>query len=327
MFRYRCFKAALSGAYFIVSVLFLPWWCLAEEPQSQETGRHPTQVEYVGKFFDLEVPAENYVFIKGGLVLFGNKFGAMPKSLEEEEDCIWEQLLLSYEAHRRGIIVVQEEINNEVQNTLQADKVAFDWRKDKEAYEKWIKEKTNASSVLFENLIRHNLQIQKLREQVMESLTVTVSEKEARQEFLNEHNAISVELVEFSRKKEAQAFYVAAKANPKFWEQEKDKRPADFRRPGFVSLEFLMDIWMFPKDDLYRMIRMNIGSFYPPIHIYKGYGVCRILEVRPAETKEFKGLKDSYYAQLRERKKYAGLGEWFEGLKRQAKIIRYKKTP
>lgn len=322
MFWRRGVKFALILTYAAFSGLFCFGLLQAEE--TNQEARPDAQVKYAGRFFDIDVPAENYAFVKAGLVIFGNKFGPAPQSPEEEEGCIWEQLLLSYEAHRRGIVVNQDEIDSQVQEALAADKVSFDWKKDREAYEKWINEKTNAASVLFENLIRHNLQIQKLRQQVMESISVTVSRQDARREFLNEHNTLSLELVEFAEKKDADGFYRKAKANQLFWDEQKAGRPEDFRRPGFVSLEFLIDIWRLPRDDLYRMMKMKAGAVYPPVPIYKGYGVCKILEIRQAVAAEFKRFKEYYYDQIRQRKKYEGLGEWIEGLKRQANI---KKIP
>ena len=52
--------------------------------------------------------------------------------------------------------------------------------------------------VIFENQIRHLLQIQKLRQQVMDSITPSVSLNEAKQEFRNEYNSLSLEVVEFA---------------------------------------------------------------------------------------------------------------------------------
>jgi predicted amidophosphoribosyltransferase len=40
--------------------------------------------------------------------------------------------------------------------------------------------------------------------------------------------------------------FCKACGNQAFWEKEKRKRPLDFKRPGFVSLAFLADIWKSP---------------------------------------------------------------------------------
>ncbi len=127
-------------------------------------------------------------------------------------------------------------------------------------------------------------------------------------------------------KKEAEEFYKKAKANLKFWDEEKIKRPADFKRPGFVALEFLMDIWKIPKDAAFDMVKMKKGAIYPPAPIYKGYGVFRVLEAGQANEKEFDKFKTSYYEQIRRRKKYEGLDKWFVDLKKQANIKIYPST-
>lgn len=294
----------------------------------KEEGKKSVQageLEYVGEFLDTRVSRENYLFVQSVLAVFGNRGGLQPKTPEEQERYIWDQLLLSYEAFRRGITVEQEEIEQEVRKMLEAEKVTFDWKQDKEPYEKWVKEKTNEPVTFFENQIRHLIQLQKVNEQVMVSIEPAVSKQEAFQEFLNEHNILSVELVEFDKDEDAREFYRKAKRKPKFWEEEKAKNPKNFKRPGFVSLEFLIEIWRFPKDAAYEMMKMKAGQIYSPEPIYKGFAVFQILEPMPAVNSEFAKFKDSYYEQIRRRKKYAGLAEWFENLKKQANIKTYKK--
>jgi hypothetical protein len=152
-----------------------------------------------------------------------------------------------------------------------------------------------------------------------------VTEEEAHQEFLNEYNTLGIELVQFDEKKDAADFYRHAQEDPKFWEEEKNKRPQDFKRPGFVALEFLMDMWKLPKDAVYKMMEMEIGQIYPPTSIYKGLGVFKVLEKRPADLSQYSQLKESYYQQIKMKKKYEGFNDWLKNLKKEAKIkIRQK---
>lgn len=282
--------------------------------------------KFAGEFFGIKVPQENYFFVKGVVMVFGNKFGSTPATSEEEEKIIWDQLLLSYEAFRRGVMVSEEEVEREVARMLQAEKIGFDWKVDKEAYQRWLKDKANESPELFENQMRHMLQLQKLREQVMNGIEPPVSGKEALQEFLNEHNSLNVEIVQFAKKKDADNFYRKVKKGSKVWDEEKNRRPDDFKRMGLVSTEFLMDQWKFPKEDVYKMMAMKKGQTYPAFPIYSGYAVCRIIETRPANRKDFARFKDSYYEQIRRRKKYEGLDRWFESLKKQSNIKIYKEV-
>lgn len=280
--------------------------------------------QYIGEFFGVKVPEKNHFFIKSALTVFGNRFGAQPKNTEEEEKCVWDQLLLSFESFRRGINVSQKEVDGEVAKILQADKVGFDREKDAAAYEKWVKEKTGEPARVMEEQIRHLLQVEKLRREVMESVKASVTIKEASREFMDERSMLGVEFVRFSEKKEADKFYDSAKKNPRFWDKEKKKRPEDFKGMGAVSLVFLMDIWRFPRSAVYDMMRMKQGSIYPPAGVFEGYGVFKVLEQRAANKTDFNKSKAYYFAKVKRRKKYEGLNRWFEDLKKEANIKIYK---
>ena len=309
---------------FILAVLFsviFPNRAFSEEPLPADKKQAPA---YVGSFFDTQVSLENYYFIKGVLAIFGNKFGAPANTPREQENIVWEQLLLSYEVFRRGITVSDEEVSQEVGKIIGAEKVAFDWKKDKDAYEKWVKEKTNLAAAVFEGYLRHLIQIHKLRQKIMESVEPPVSGQEAYQEFLNENNNLGVELLQFDKLQDATAFYQKARRGPNFWEEEKKKRPEDFKRPGSVSLEFLMDLWGFDKAASYRMMKMKIGQIHPPASIYKGFGVFKILTQGQADRSRYAKVKKGYYEQIKERERAKALREWTEDLKKQANIKIYE---
>ena len=305
----------------ILLAVILPNMAFSEEPLSVE---NKGASAYAGSFFDIPVPIENYYFVKGVIAIFGNKFGPQPNTPEEQENAAWEQLLLSYEAFRRGINVSDEEVGQEVGKILGAEKAAFDWKKDKDAYEKWVKEKTNLAAAVFEGYLRHLIQIHKLRQKIMESVEPPVSGQEAYQEFLNENNNLGVELLQFDKLQDATAFYQKARRGPNFWEEEKKKRPEDFKRPGSVSLEFLMDLWGFDKAASYRMMKMKIGQIHPPASIYKGFGVFKILTQGQADRSRYAKVKKGYYEQIKERERAKALREWTEDLKKQANIKIYE---
>lgn len=280
--------------------------------------------QFAGEFFGVQVPIGNYYFVKGAIMVFGFRGGAQPTTEQELEDCVWNDLVLSYEAFRRNISVSQEEVEAEITKMLKAEKAEFDWKADKDAYTKWVKEKTNEATELFENQLKHLLQLQKLRNQVMEGIVTTATEDEAHQEFLNEYNTLGIELLQFDELKDAEDFYQKSKKDTNFWEEEKKKEPTKFKRPGFVALEFLMDMWKLPKEAVYKMMEMQVGEIYGPSPIYKGYGVFKILEKRPAKEEEYPKIKDSYYKQIQMKKKYEALNEWIKGLKQEANIKVYK---
>ena len=94
---------------FIVTVLFSALSFLDNSAAQDES-----QTVFAGRIFEAQVPLDNYLFVKGALSVFGNKFGPAPANEEEEERYVWDQLLLSYEAFRRGVTVNQEEVEEEV---------------------------------------------------------------------------------------------------------------------------------------------------------------------------------------------------------------------
>jgi hypothetical protein len=304
---------------FVLTIYFFLFYgvCVfAGEPGS-------TEQKYVGEFFDVRVPLENYLFVKSVMTVFGNRWGAQPKTSEQEEGYIWEQLLLSYEAFRRGVAVAQEETEQEITKLLEGENAGFDWKVDNQAFEKWVKEKTSEPQELFRNQVRHLLEIDKLRQQVMDAVNPLVQEKEARQEFLNENNSIGIELVQFDKQGDAFAFYKQVRTGRKFWEAEKATNPKRFKRVGTVTLQFLIDLWGFPEHELYKMLRLKNGAIYQPIPIYKGYTVACVLDKNPADLARFKKSRDYYYEKVRRRKKYDALIGWLTDLKKEAKIKVY----
>jgi hypothetical protein len=284
----------------------------------------PPADDFAGEFskYSTRVPLSNYYFVKGAISIFGTRWGAAPSTEQELEDAVWDQLVLSYEAFRREIEPKEEELNSEITKVLESEKAAFDWQKDKEAYSKWVKEKLNISVDTFQNFLKHLLQLEALRKQVMEGFKPAVTEDEAHAEFINEHNTIELELAQFDKLEDAQNYYKTMQ-DPKLWEEQNVKDPKYYKHPGFVSFEFLIFMWKVPKDDLYKMIKMDDNSIYGPTPVYKGYGVFRILKRRPAVVEDFPKYKDSYLKQVEMNKKYEMLKDWQKKLKEDAGIIVY----
>ena len=85
--------------------------------------------ELAGEFFNTPVPMANYYFAKRAVATFSAPWRGTPQTLAELEDMTWQELLLSYEAFRRNIEVAQQEVDDEIDKTLQADKVTFKWKR------------------------------------------------------------------------------------------------------------------------------------------------------------------------------------------------------
>ena len=282
------------------------------------------QEDYAGEFssWNIQVPRSNYNFVRRLLMVFGNKWGPEPQKEEEYNDCAWQQLVLSYEAFRRGIEADKAAIGEEVTKMLAAEKVTFDWKKDAKAYAEWVNKHTGESVEIFENQLSHMIQLEKLRKQVLDSFKPTVNEQEAIQKFRDEYNTLELQLVQFDELDKAKEYYKKMR-NFELWDAEAKKNPKFCQKPGFVSLEFLIAMWKIPKDDCYKMMKLPVNSIYPPTPVYKGYAVMRVLKQRPADDKEFPKLRDSYFKQVEMNKRYEEIQKWVKKLKQDAGIIEY----
>jgi hypothetical protein len=309
-----------------IFVLAFSTVCYSESLVTSIKDNQPQNPDIVGELFGVPVPVKNFYFAWGVVQVFGTRWRGVPKTTEEVEEQVWTEMLLSYETFRRNIEVSRDEIEEEIAKVLKSRKVSFDWKESPEDYAEWLQENIGAPVELFENQIEHLLKIEKLRNQVIDSIEPEVSEEEAIQEFLNEHNTLSVELIQFDELEEAEKFYQKAKNSPDFWEEKKEEKPDSFRRPGFVALEFLMHMWKFRKEDVYKMIELKKNEIYPPAPIYKGYGVFKILEIRRAVEENFPKYRESYYKQVKTQKKYKGFDQWLEDLKEEANIKIYLKS-
>ncbi len=434
----------------------------------------PAEPEMAGELFGVEVPTGNYYFAKRAVISFSAKWRGTPKDEKELEDLVWQELLFSYEAYKRKIEVNTDEIDTEIEKILKANKVEFNWRVDKQAYQDWVKQNLGVNLEVFRNQIEHLVKLEKLRKQVLDSFDPDVSEEEAYQKYLNEYNTLMVELRQFDKLEQAEEFYeqsiapvskrdtelliwhdllysheasirqikaedeevdkaiqrllynsdamfkwqeepdkykawvsekfnmpaedfkkrisqltvvdklrakIASKEEPAikeekkyqrfldknktvgiayslffdtflngeqnvltfnnlqdarefygkikreagFWEDEKRKDPKLFKIPGFVALDFLINMWGFRIEDAYKMLEKEIGTYYPPAPIYKGYGVFKILKIRRAIPDEFKDKKENYFKKVKTIKKYEAYKKWVEDLKQQANIKRYIK--
>ena len=288
-----------------------------------EQGELEENEKFAGEFFGVKVPRRNYYFVKAALRLFGNRWSPEPKTDAERENLIWEQLLLSFVAFNQNITVSEGEVYQEITKTLNAEQLGFDWRKDKEAYEKWVKERINVAPAFFENQLKHLLELEKVRKTVIESIQPEVTEEEAHQAFLKENQALSLELAQFEAEKDADEFFKKAKRNLRHWEKEERRRPKDFKRPGLVSLQFLVDLWGIPQDAVHKMMQKETAEIYPPRPIYKGYAVFKVLDKKFADETLYPSAKEGYHQRVRTQKKYDGFNRWFKKLKEEAKIKIY----
>ncbi|MBP7216665.1 MAG: hypothetical protein KBA46_05200 [Candidatus Omnitrophica bacterium] len=304
--------------------LVLSAGCMAFAFAQAENKTSDPQAQVIGTIFNAPVPVNNYYFIRSAIMVFGNRWGTQPQTPEQLDDVTWEQLVLSFEAYRRNISVSPVELALEIDRVMQSEKVNFDRTKDLKAYEKWVKEKTNEPVELFENQLRHLVQIQKLRDQVQSTIKPIVTEEATRQAFLDEQNHLDLEVAKFEYQQQAQQFFEAVKRKPDLWEETKKNKPEIFKRPGMVTIIFLMDLWKFPRNALYAMLTMDDGQLHQPEPIFEGFGVFKVLGKRPADESGFAKSKNVYFDRVAIRQRNDSMRDWLTKLKQDASIKIYK---
>jgi len=297
--------------------------CLkAAEPQEEVVqAEEIVQVErptVAGRIFDVDVSMDNYLFARAAAAVFGGSWGSPIQTPEELEERTWEDLILSYEAFRRGVVVPQEKVDEEIGKLLKAEKVAFDWKQDRPAFEAWVKGRVGEPAVLFENQLKHLIQLKMLRDEVRESFEPEVSEEEALAKYITEYNSLELQMVRFDTLAEAEAYAAKVKKQPKVWERDfkRNEKNKDYiKTTGFVSFEWLLDAWKVPRNDLDAMLKLEGGAFYGPTPLYKGYAVHKVLQKRPAVPEEFdEKKKEQYLERVKTIKQFKELEKWQEQL-------------
>ena len=278
----------------------------------------PPTNRIVGYIFGIPVPAGNYYFAK----LVSRRFPrpweerASPEDLERS---IWEALILHYEAFRQGITLSEEQLEERINGVLSSQQQSFTRHGDPAAYATWVKETVGEDVELFENQMRYLFTVDLLKERMRESFAVTVTEDEMQQEFLNEHHHIAGEMVVFDAREEADAFYQKVR-EPAQWEAMKAKGDPAVRPVSMMTLEAYIDLWAVPKEQIYALHALELGSIAPPMPFGKQWCVYRLLDKRTGDLKDFPAKRESYVKQLQMKKQYARLTQWNEELKASAKL-------
>ncbi|MBI4845535.1 MAG: hypothetical protein HY810_03560 [Candidatus Omnitrophica bacterium] len=198
-------------------------------------------------------------------------------------------------------------------------------------------ENLGISEEAFKKLIKNLAKIDKLVQKAALKEEPGIDEDKTYEKFLNEYKSIPLaywnflniyakdneDILTFEALAAAKDFYQRIKREAGFWDDRKREDPKEFKRPGFVALDFLLNMWGFDRKAAYEMLDKELNTYYPPATIYKGYGVFKILKIRKADPAEFEKRKEYYYGRVKEIKKYKQYNDWVEKLKAEANIKRY----
>ncbi len=283
-----------------------------------QSGAAPGQ-EIPGEIFGVPVSMGNYYFAKRVAWMFPRPWGASDLPETERENAVWESLIFHYEAYQRGIAPSEQEVESMINAFLKDEKQPFTRGGDPEAYRRWVVEKAREEPELFENQVRFLIQIRKLRDKLLQEQKVAVSEEEMRQVFLDEQNHVGGEMVVFDTKDEAQAFYEKVKS-PKAWEKMKADGRQKVRPVSLMTLEAYMDLWSIPNDQMYAFHGMKLGSVGPPMPFGKQWCVYRLLDKRVGNLEDFQKGRDAYFKKVEMKKKYEGMKQQLEELKKAAQL-------
>ena len=89
---------------FFILVMFMLAAAYSSSARCQEL---PKKDDIVGEFSraGIKITAGNYYFAKGAIMVLGSSRGSSPQTSEKIEEQTWEDLLLSYEAFKRSVLL------------------------------------------------------------------------------------------------------------------------------------------------------------------------------------------------------------------------------
>jgi hypothetical protein len=283
-----------------------------------EVRLRPEAGSIAGEIFGVPVSMGNYSFAKRVAYMFPRPWGAADLPPAEREQVVWDNLILHFEGFRQGITVTEDELDATVNQLLKDQRQPFSRRGDPDAYRRWVSETLQEDVEFFESQIRYLVQIRKLKDQVLQQQHVAVTEEEMRQEFLSDQHHVGGELVVFTTKDEAVAFYQDVK-NPDRWEAMKARGAPPVRPMSPMTLSAIIDLWGVPRQQMQRVHAMSLGSVGPPMPFGKQWGVLRLLEKRTGDLRDFPKERDRYVRRVESKKKYQALAQWIDALKESAR--------
>ncbi len=254
--------------------------------------------ETVGEAFGKPVNRASFLNYYKTALLFTRSGGQKERSDEDTRQEAWQNLVFIKEARDVGIKIPKAEVLSEVKRLLAEKNVEYGGEK----YRSWVVTNFNEDPATFETRIEELLMVNKLLKEKLDP-EVKVSEQEIKDKFLNGYNSFESEYILFGpdQQKQTQEFALRVKKNPRLWyETYLEKKPLGQKGASWInimSLEALIDLWLIPKDDAYRILNSQPGDFIAAKNYY-GDVVFRLLYVKKADLKDLDALKQDYYRKM-----------------------------
>lgn len=235
---------------------------------------------------------------------------------ETPEGQAWFHLVLKREAEKKKITTNDAEVKDQIQKLFPSGQFS------PENYTYWVKNVTGVSPRNFEEMIRQMVCIQKLTNQIY-SEPVTVDDYEIRDKYLDENNSLDAEFAQYDSEEAAKKAYEELN-KPEAWAAAKEKDPKFATPTGFISLEALNKLWLVPREQVYSLLKLEIGQISTPVKSQKGFALYHILNKRIVSEKDMdEKTKDLYRQKASETKKLFRIKKWSEDLFRQANVKKF----
>jgi peptidylprolyl isomerase len=297
------------------------------------------QVDTVGEAFGKPVSRQEFLNYYKTALLFTRSGAKAERSEEDTRQEAWQNLVFIREAKDTGVKVPKEEVLAEVKRLLAEKNIEYGGEK----YRVFILSNFGEDPETFETRIEELLMVNKLLKTRLDP-EVKVTEQEMKEKFLNGYNSFESEYILFGKdkQKEAQEFAQKVKKNPKLWfDTYMEMKPLGQKGASWInvmSLEALIDHWLIPKEQAYRILNSNPGDFIAAKNYY-GDVVFRLLYTKKADLKEYNAAKQEYYRKMlttgRKRKiaqdyldglfKRANLKDFLKEKEDAAKLVELKK--
>lgn len=219
-------------AMFLIAVLIIPAFILWGVGTTLRMRRN---IGYAGRIFSRKISINDYLknyraVYNQALLIFGRNISQIAKYLNLERQT-WDRLILLYEAKRRKIKVSDKEVAEWIRNSALFQK---DGKFDKKSYEYIIKYFLGTNVREFEEMVRDNLKIKKLIDQIHAKVTIDDKELWERYRAMHESFKISYILIR------PLSFYDKVQYSEEEIKEYYQNNRELFKKPEEVNVEYIL---------------------------------------------------------------------------------------